>query len=133
MTEQRQIAERQRVRGNEAFKAGQWSEALRCYELGLDAQRHNAALHANAAMAALKMQCYVQASWRLSGGVLLLHACVDFECTSLPNSRAFCIAKTCTANGAARVLHYTKIRRVSSAHRTLRLCTETLSTLHLRC
>lgn len=61
MVEQRQIAERQRVRGNEAFKSGQFGEALRCYELGLDAQRHNMTLHANAAMAALKLQCYVQA------------------------------------------------------------------------
>ena len=61
MTEQRQLAERQRVAGNEAFKGGQWAEALRCYEIGIDSQRHNAALHANAAMAALKLGCYVQA------------------------------------------------------------------------
>ncbi|KAI8463589.1 MAG: hypothetical protein J3K34DRAFT_526875 [Monoraphidium minutum] len=61
MVEQRQIAERQRTAGNAAMAAGQWSEALRCYENGLDAQRHSAALHANAALAALKMGCYVQA------------------------------------------------------------------------
>lgn len=59
MVEQRQIAERQRQLGNAAFKAGQHSEALRCYEQGLEAQRHNMTLHANAAMAALKLKCYV--------------------------------------------------------------------------
>lgn len=61
MVEQRQIAERQRVAGNEAFKAGQYSEALRCYQLGLEAQKTNMALHANAAQAALKLSCFVQA------------------------------------------------------------------------
>lgn len=61
MVEQRQLAERQRQAGNTAFKSKQYSEALRCYQLGLEAQRHNMALHANAAAAALKMQCYVQA------------------------------------------------------------------------
>lgn len=61
MVEQRQIAERQRQLGNAAFKAGQYSEALRCYEAGLEMQRHNMTLHANAAMAALKLRCYVAA------------------------------------------------------------------------
>lgn len=61
MVEQRQLAERRRQLGNDAFKSGQYSEALRCYELGLEAQRHNMALHANAAMAALKLNCYVAA------------------------------------------------------------------------
>lgn len=61
MVEQRQLAERQRKLGNAAYKNGQYSEALRCYEGGLDAQRHNMALHANAAMAALKLRCFVQA------------------------------------------------------------------------
>ena len=61
MVEQRQIAERQRQLGNAAFQAGQYSEALRCYEVGLEAQRHNMALHANAAMAALKLKCFVAA------------------------------------------------------------------------
>jgi len=61
MVEQRQIAERQRQLGNAAFKAGQFSEALRCYEVGLEAQRHNMTLHANAAMAALKLKCFVTA------------------------------------------------------------------------
>jgi tetratricopeptide (TPR) repeat protein len=61
MVEQRQRAERQRQLGNEAFKAGQYSEALRCYEQGLEAQRHDMTLHANAAMAALKLKCYVAA------------------------------------------------------------------------
>ena len=61
MVEQRQIAERQRVQGNAAYKHGQYSEALRCYEAGLEAQRQDMALHANAAMAAIKLKCYVQA------------------------------------------------------------------------
>lgn len=61
MVQQRQLAERQRVAGNAAFKAGQYSEALRCYQLGLESQRHSMTLHANAAMAALKLSCYVQA------------------------------------------------------------------------
>lgn len=61
MVEQRQLAERNRVAGNEAFKQGQYSEALRCYQAGIDAQRTNMALHANAAQAALKLACYVQA------------------------------------------------------------------------
>lgn len=61
MVEQRQLAERQRVAGNAAFKARQYSEALRCYQLGLESERHNMALHANAAQAALKLSCFVQA------------------------------------------------------------------------
>lgn len=61
MVEARQIAERCRVRGNDAFKAKQWSEALRCYQEGIDSERTNMTLHANAAMAALRIQCYVQA------------------------------------------------------------------------
>ena len=61
MVEQRQIAERQRIAGNDAFKARQYSEALRCYQLGLEAQKVSMALHGNAAMAALKLNCFVQA------------------------------------------------------------------------
>lgn len=61
MVEQRQVAERQRQLGNEAYKAKQFAEALRCYECGLETQKHSMALHANAAMAALKLKCYVQA------------------------------------------------------------------------
>lgn len=61
MVEQRQIAERQRVAGNAAFKDGQYSEALRCYQLGIDAQKISMTLHGNAAMAALKLNCFVQA------------------------------------------------------------------------
>lgn len=57
----RQHAERCRVLGNNAFGQQQWAEAYRCYEEGIDAERSNAKLHANAAMAALKMGCYAQA------------------------------------------------------------------------
>ena len=34
---------------------------MQAYAIGLDAQRHNAALHANAALASLRMQAHVQA------------------------------------------------------------------------
>ncbi|GFR41120.1 hypothetical protein Agub_g1764 [Astrephomene gubernaculifera] len=61
MVERRQLAERCRVRGNAAYQARQYSEALRCYQEGLESERTNMALHANAAMAALKMSCFVQA------------------------------------------------------------------------
>ncbi|KAK9827632.1 hypothetical protein WJX81_001342 [Elliptochloris bilobata] len=61
MVEQRQVAERQRVAGNAALKAGRPSEAYQAYAIGLDAERHNAALHANAALASLRMRAYVQA------------------------------------------------------------------------
>ena len=61
MLEQRQLAERARVAGNEAFKAQQWTSAYGHYVSGIEAQRTNATLHANAAMASLKMGCFVQA------------------------------------------------------------------------
>ncbi|EFJ51905.1 hypothetical protein VOLCADRAFT_86877 [Volvox carteri f. nagariensis] len=61
LVERRQLAERCRVRGNEAYKARQYSEALRCYQQGIESERTNMALHANAAMAALKINCFVQA------------------------------------------------------------------------
>jgi hypothetical protein len=61
MVERRQLAERCRVRGNEAYQARQYSEALRCYQEGVDSERTNMTLHANAAMAALKINCFVQA------------------------------------------------------------------------
>ena len=61
LVEQRQLAERQRVRGNELFKQKRYSEAYQCYEIGLDAERHSMTLHANAAMASLKLQCWIQA------------------------------------------------------------------------
>ena len=61
MVEQRQVAERQRAAGNAAYRAGQYGEALRCYEAGLDAQRADLALRANAAAAALKTRAYVAA------------------------------------------------------------------------
>lgn len=47
--------------GNAAYGARQYSEALRCYQQGLESERTNMALHANAAMAALKINCFVQA------------------------------------------------------------------------
>jgi len=61
MLEQRQLAERERVAGNAAFKAQQWTAAYAHYSTGLEAQRTNCALHANAALASLRMGCAVQA------------------------------------------------------------------------
>ena len=60
MTERRQLAERKRVLGNDSFRSGQFSEALQLYEEGIDAEKSNMALHANAAAAALKLACHVQ-------------------------------------------------------------------------
>ncbi|KAG2442702.1 hypothetical protein HXX76_002785 [Chlamydomonas incerta] len=61
LVERRQLAERARVAGNAAYGARQYTEALRCYQQGLESERTNMALHANAAMAALKINCFVQA------------------------------------------------------------------------
>ncbi|KAG2450163.1 hypothetical protein HYH02_000265 [Chlamydomonas schloesseri] len=61
LVERRQLAERARVAGNAAYGARQYGEALRCYQQGLESERTNMALHANAAMAALKINCFVQA------------------------------------------------------------------------
>lgn len=56
-----QIAERCRVKGNDAFKKGQYAEAYRAYTEGLESQKTSMALHGNAALASLKMGCLVQA------------------------------------------------------------------------
>lgn len=61
MVKDRQRAERCRMAGIEAFKNKQWAEAYRCFEEGTLAERANVKLHSNAAMASLKMGCYVQA------------------------------------------------------------------------
>ena len=61
MIEQRQVAERNRVRGNEAYKGGQLSEAYRFYSLGLEHQKHNMELHSNASLTSLKLGCFIQA------------------------------------------------------------------------
>ena len=56
----RQTAHRKREEGNDAFRAGQFAEALKCYELGLEADKRSLELHGNAAMAALKCEMFVQ-------------------------------------------------------------------------
>jgi tetratricopeptide (TPR) repeat protein len=92
MVEQRQIAERQRQAGNAAFKQQQYSEALRCYQAGLEVQRHSMVLHANAAAAALKLNCYVQALEhcdKVGGCVLAEYAAAA--------ALALCHAKSCKA------------------------------------
>ena len=61
MVSQRQLAERQRVEGNALYAQGQHTAAFQCYETGLEAERHNMALHNNAAQVLVKMGCYVQA------------------------------------------------------------------------
>lgn len=61
MVKERQRAERCRVAGIQAFKGKQWAEAYRCFDEGAQTERSNVNLHSNAAMASLKMGCYVQA------------------------------------------------------------------------
>ena len=61
MVRQRQIAQREKEAGNAAYKKGQVTEAYRCYSTGLESERHNMELHANAALASIKMGCHVQA------------------------------------------------------------------------
>ena len=61
LVRKRQVAERNRVGGNDAFKAQQFAEALQYYEAGLAAEKHNVPLHLNAAMASLRMGCPVGA------------------------------------------------------------------------
>ena len=86
LVEQRQLAERQRVRGNELFKQKRFSEAYQCYEIGLDAERHSMTLHANAAMASLKLQCWIQAIehcdkvLQTPEGFLALHGASLYTC-----------------------------------------------------
>jgi hypothetical protein len=57
---QRQAAHRARETGNAAFKAGQFAEALKTYEHGLESDKRSIELHGNAAMAALKLGCFAQ-------------------------------------------------------------------------
>lgn len=61
MVSQRQLAERQRGQGNALYSQGQFTAAFQCYDTGLEAERHNMALHSNAAQVLIKMGCYVQA------------------------------------------------------------------------
>ncbi|GMH33324.1 hypothetical protein BSKO_01158 [Bryopsis sp. KO-2023] len=61
MVSQRQMAQRQKEAGNTAYRKGQVTEAYRCYSIGLESERHNMELHANAAMASIRMGCHVQA------------------------------------------------------------------------
>eukprot|EP00959_Pyramimonas_sp_CCMP1952_P243351 5086725-Pyramimonas_sp.AAC.1 len=61
MKEKLKTATRMKDAGNKAFKAGQYAEAYRLYEAGLDADKRVVELQANAAMASLKIGCPVQA------------------------------------------------------------------------
>lgn len=61
MVKQRQIAQREKEKGNKEYKNGQFGEAYRCYSCGLDAEKHNMELQANAALASLKMGSHLQA------------------------------------------------------------------------
>ena len=57
----RQYAERQRQLGNTFFKEKQYAKALQVYEDGIASEKSNMALNANAAAAALKLGCNIQA------------------------------------------------------------------------
>lgn len=61
MVEQRQLGERHRVEGNSLFKQGRISDAAREYDAGLEHDKHNMALHANAALCSLRSSCYANA------------------------------------------------------------------------
>lgn len=61
MVSQRQLAERQRVEGNALYSQKQYTAAFQCYDTGLEAEKHNMALHSNAAQVLINMGCYVQA------------------------------------------------------------------------
>ena len=56
----RQTAHRAREAGNAAFKAGQFAEALKTFEKGLESDKRSIELHGNAALAALKCGCFAQ-------------------------------------------------------------------------
>ena len=49
------------MEGNALYSQGQFTAAFQCYEAGLEAERHNMALHCNAAQVLIKMGCYAQA------------------------------------------------------------------------
>ena len=49
------LAEVERETGNRAFKAGQYSEALRCYETAIDNEKCNRSLYNNRAFAHIKL------------------------------------------------------------------------------
>lgn len=61
MVKDRQRAERCRQAGIEAYSNKQWAQAYLHFEEGCSAERSNAKLHSNAAMASIKMGCYAQA------------------------------------------------------------------------
>lgn len=61
MVETRQKVDRYRVAGNAAYKDQDYATACSCYEAGLELDGANVALHANAAMALLKLNRYKEA------------------------------------------------------------------------
>lgn len=91
--EQRQVGERCRVAGNALFQTGRWAEAYQEYDRGLSADKHNMALHANAALCSLNMACNVQA---IEHADKVLSACIDSE---EDNGMASQTSSTCFENG----------------------------------
>ena len=60
MKSKQRTALRMKEAGNAAYKQGQWTEAYKNYEAGLEADKRVIELQANAAMASLKIGCPVQ-------------------------------------------------------------------------
>jgi len=61
MKRKEKVAAKCKEAGNRAYKAGQYAEAYKNYEEGLENEKKNIEMQCNAAMASIKMGCAVQA------------------------------------------------------------------------
>jgi len=57
--------------GNQFFKKGDWSAALRCYSKALEHDLHNPHLHLNKALMQIKLEQYENAIWSANDGLKL--------------------------------------------------------------